>query len=209
VTLEVSSAYPAGNTVSVDIIEAPDAEICLRLRVPSWTSGTAVASETPTERSRSHLEIRRVFRAGESVAVTFPGGARAVYPDPRIDATRGTFAVERGPLVLALESPDLPEHWDVNEITADPDSIITDEAGTTIKVRRRVPAPAPWPYSPEPAVYEGEHARARLIPYHDWANRGPATMRTWLPLVSRTPATGSAGNDGKPGIASLTSGPPQ
>jgi DUF1680 family protein len=198
--LHVSSAYPAGNTVSVDIIEAPEAEVALRLRIPAWAFGTAVVSETPTTRTRSHLEIRRVFRKGESVALTFPAAARATYPDPRIDAVRGTFAVERGPLVLALESPDLPGHWDVNEITADPHSIITDGADTTIEVRRRTPASAQWPYFPDPAGQEGERARARLVPYHDWANRGPATMRTWLPLTSRESSAGSARNDGKPGI---------
>jgi hypothetical protein len=21
-----------------------------------------------------------------------------------------------------------------------------------------------------------------LVPYHDWANRGPSTMRVWLPV---------------------------
>jgi DUF1680 family protein len=23
-----------------------------------------------------------------------------------------------------------------------------------------------------------------LIPYHDWANRGPSTMRVWLPATT-------------------------
>ncbi len=80
-------------------------------------------SEPPTTQAPGFVEIRRVFSAGESVDVTFPGAARATYPDARIDAIRGTFAVEQGPLVLALESPDLPPGWNVNEITADPESI--------------------------------------------------------------------------------------
>jgi len=39
------------------------------------------------------------------VRVAFPVRARVTYPDTRIDAVRGTFAVERGPLVLALGHP--------------------------------------------------------------------------------------------------------
>jgi hypothetical protein len=27
--------------------------------------------------------------------------------------------------------------------------------------------------------------RARLTPYDQWANRGPATMRVWLPIATR------------------------
>jgi uncharacterized protein len=194
VTLHVSSEYPAGGTVEVNVIEAPAEEITLRLRVPAWASGTAVVTETPTTRAPGHIEIRRVFRAGDSLRVTFPARARVVYPDPRIDATRGTFAVEQGPLVLVLESVDLPAGWSVNEITAEPDSIITSDAGVTIEVHRHIVAAAPWPYSPRLAEHETERARARLIPYHQWANRGPATMRTWIPLTSRaSPASGVTG----------------
>lgn len=181
VTLHVSSDYPVSGTVQVAVIEAPPEEITLRLRVPGWAQGNAEVSEAPTTRARSHVEIRRVFRAGQSVRVTFPAIARATYPDPRIDAVRGAFAVERGPLVLVLESVDLPAGWSVNEITADPDTIRTDEAGATIDAHRPAGAPGAWPYSPEPVVTEAERARVRLIPYHDWANRGPATMRAWLP----------------------------
>jgi hypothetical protein len=98
---------------------------------------------------------------------------------------RGTFAVERGPLVLALESPDLPPQWSVDDLTADPDSIATDESGATIDVYRPAAAPVEWPYHARPDGRRVEYARTRLIPYHQWANRGPATMRTWLPLAGR------------------------
>jgi uncharacterized protein len=183
VTLQVSSDYPAGGTVTVAIIEAPEQEITLRLRVPAWADGIAEVSEAPATRGPGHVEIRRAFRAGQSVRVTFPATARAIYPDPRIDAARGAFAVEQGPLVLVLESVDLPSGWDVNEITADPDTIRTGEAGATIDTSRHVVAPGPWPYFPQPAAPASERARVRLIPYHDWGNRGPATMRAWLPLA--------------------------
>ena len=149
VALQVSSAYPASCTVSVTIIEAPAHELALRLRVPAWARGSAVLSESPTSRAAGYAEIRRVFRPGESINVTFPDTAVATYPDSRIDAIRGTFAVERGPLVLALESPDLPPEWDVNEITADPASIATSLTGVTIDVYRRAGATPGWPYRAE------------------------------------------------------------
>jgi DUF1680 family protein len=182
-TLQVSSAYPFGGPVSVKIIEAPAREVTLRLRVPGWARGSAVLSETPTARTPGHAEIRRVFRPGDSVDIAFPAGARVTYADPRIDAVRGTFAVERGPLVLVLESPDLPAGWSVNEVTADPGSIADDGDGAAIDVYRRSGAIDEWPYSPKPSGREGERTRARLIPYHQWANRGPGTMRAWLPLA--------------------------
>jgi uncharacterized protein len=186
VTLQVSTDYPLGSKVSVTMIEAPAQELTLRLRVPAWACGSATLSEVPTTRAPSYAEIRRFFWPGETIDVAFPDGPRATYPDPRIDATRGTFAVERGPLVLALESPDLPAGWNVNDITADPDSIATDEGAAAIDVYRRSRDAGEWPYYAEPNEKEGERVQARLIPYHQWANRGPSTMRAWLPLATRS-----------------------
>ena len=185
VTLQVRSAYPASGAVTVTITEAPATELSLRLRVPGWARGSAVLSETPTARSQGYAEISRLFLPGQSVRITFPYEARATYPDPRIDAARGTFAVERGPLVLALESPDLPAEWNVNDVTADPGSIRAADGGTVINVYRRRPVMEEWPYYPQPGEKAAIGARARLIPYHQWANRGPSTMRTWLPLAGR------------------------
>jgi DUF1680 family protein len=189
VTLRVSGGYPSGPTVEVTVIEAPREVISLRLRVPAWAHGSAALSETPAVQTASHALIRRVFRAGDRVRLTLPAVARAMYPDPRIDGARGTFAVEQGPLVLALESVDLPPGWSVNEVTAAPDSIATDESGASIDVYRHSPAPGGWPYHPERDGKEGERTRVRLIPYYQWANRGPATMRTWLPLADASRAS--------------------
>jgi uncharacterized protein len=208
-TVQVSSDYPAGDTVTVNVVEAPAAETTLRLRVPAWALGTAKVSEGPTAQTTSHVEVRRAFRAGDSVRVTFPAGARATHPDPRIDSARGAFAVEQGPLVLALESTDLPPGWSVNEVTADPHSLAADDTGaTTIDVYRHDPVPSEWPYYAEPDEKEGERVRVRLIPYHQWANRGPATMRTWLPISARRslPSADGGGGGAGAGRAALDGG---
>ena len=195
VTVQVSSDYPADGEILLTVAQAPPAELSIRLRVPGWANGAAETSEQPTVRTDGHLEFLRVFRAGETLRVAFPVDARVTYPDVRIDAVRGTFAVERGPLVLALESPDLPPEWTVNELAADPDSLASDEAGVTIDVYRHGKDGQSWPYHELPQRREGERARTRLIPYHQWANRGPATMRTWLPLASSSPSPAKGAED--------------
>jgi DUF1680 family protein len=182
VTLQVSSGYPVSGAISVTVVEAPAREITLRLRVPAWAGGSAKLTEEPAVHTGRHIEFRRVFTIGETIGVAFPDGARATYPDPRIDAARGTFAVERGPLVLAIESPDLPAGWSVNEISADPASIAAEDGGTGIDVFRHRAAEQEWPYQAEPGGGRSEPVRVTLIPYYQWANRGPATMRAWLPI---------------------------
>ena len=43
-----------------------------------------------------------------------------------------------------------------------------------------------WPYAASDDVVQRRRPDLRdvpLVPYHDWANRGPATMRVWLPTL--------------------------
>ena len=88
--------------------------------------------------------------------------------------------------MLALESTDLPPGWNVNEITADPHSSppMTRARPPSMSAAATRPR-ASGRTTPSPHEKEGERVRVRLIPYHQWANRGPATMRTWLPVSAR------------------------
>ncbi|MGA7148282.1 MAG: hypothetical protein WBX17_07330 [Microbacterium sp.] len=40
-----------------------------------------------------------------------------------------------------------------------------------------------WPYGEEPQGQPTAPADVPLVPYHDWAQRGPSTMRVWIPLA--------------------------
>ena len=100
---------------------------------------------------------------------------------------RGCVAIERGPEVLALESVDLESLGvgDVEEIFVAPDVFPVERDGHTwVRVAVLDHGDRLWPYgtvSPaDPIVRTGE---VRLVPYHDWAERGPSTMRIWIPTM--------------------------
>ena len=84
---------------------------------------------------------------------------------PRIDAVRGCVAIERGPEVLALESVDFG--GDVLDAVVDGNPVETD-GRVLLPVRRRGSA---------------EPTEVSLVAYHDWAQRGPSTMRVWIPTA--------------------------
>jgi DUF1680 family protein len=100
-----------------------------------------------------------------------------------VDAVRGSVAVERGPVVYALESIDLPAGWDdVADAVVDASRPPADEEGTvTVRLARRAERDLPWPYGPRDAGAPLETVQVPLVPYHDWAERGPSSMRIWLP----------------------------
>ena len=113
------------------------------------------------------------YAAGETVVLELPMDARVRHPDIRVDDARGQVAVERGPLVLCLESVDLPDGLDTEDLVIDTATTpIATDRGARVALRRRVHG-ATTGYAD---VFEAE-----LVPYHSWANRGPSTMRVWIP----------------------------
>jgi len=193
VGVDVSTAYPADGVITVRIRETPQGPWTLSLRVPAWAGDGAllVEPEGPTRRVSSGMaRVHRRFAAGDLVRLELPVEPRWTLPDPRIDAVRGTVAVEQGPLVLCLESPDLPDGRNVDEFTVDPgvDPVWRD-GRVAVAGALEAPVERPWPYGPPGGVTaRGGGATAvdvALTAYHHWANRGPSTMRVWLPTGER------------------------
>ncbi|MGO4757861.1 glycoside hydrolase family 127 protein, partial [Streptomyces sp. 2MCAF27] len=110
-------------------------------------------------------------------------------------------------LVYCAESVDLPDGHEADAVRVDPsvepkdgrDPEGTDGTDGTVIVAGELAGHAedsaePWPYAPldRPATTPPpapERAEIVLVPYRSWANRGPSTMRVWLPMAG--PDTGA------------------
>jgi hypothetical protein len=191
VGVTMSTAYPADGVVTLQIDQTPPTPWTLSVRVPSWADSGAVLVE-PDGRARTVAggvaRVNRRFTAGDVVRLELPVEPRWTVPDPRIDAIRGTVAVEQGPLVLCLESADLPPGRDVSEFVVDPQVAPSRRNGRVMVAGALEPVvERPWPYIPSGGVRAPTGAAAQVeVPmtaYHRWANRGPATMRVWLPVA--------------------------
>ena len=174
--LEVNTRYPEDGRIAVRVTEAPGEPWTLSLRVPHWATGATLDGRPVAPGTAT---VRRRFGAGDVVVLDLPVRPRITVPDPRIDAVRGCVAVERGPVVLCAESPDLPAGTALDTVRL---TGVAERGGEVVAVVRPVvPAGAGWPYGlassrEEPRTYE-----IPLHPYHRWARRGPSTMRVWLP----------------------------
>ncbi|WP_037671204.1 glycoside hydrolase family 127 protein [Streptomyces griseus] len=192
VALRLRTDYPSGGSVTVRIGRSPDQPWTLSLRVPAWTRGATVWLVEPDGVRRAvapgTAEVTRVFRPGDEVRLELPVTPRWITADPRVDAVRGTLAVQRGPLVYCAESVDLPDGHEVDAVRVDPSAEPADGPDDTVVVAGALAAPgpehdAPWPYRTpdEDSAPAADPAGIVLVPYHSWANRGPSTMRVWLP----------------------------
>lgn len=189
VALVVDTDYPREGTVRARVTETSAAPWTLSLRVPEWATGAHLrvisdgAAVEEREVAPGRADVRREFRPGDLVELTLPMEPRVVTADPRIDAVRGCVAVERGPEVLALESVDLPAGGDVAEMVVVDAQPVRAADGTRLRLARRGLADAQWPFSESVPTAIAEEQLVPLVAYHDWGNRGPSTMRIWIPTT--------------------------
>lgn len=184
-TFEVETAYPVEGAIKISIIKAVSGGQ-LRLRIPAWSKTSfldAAGQTTNVTPGWAHLTG---LKDGDVIYLHLDVSPRITWPDPRIDALRGTAAVERGPIVLCAESTDLPPGVTIEDIVITGHESLTPH-GDGAQLTASVLAPsAIWsgrlPYGPRPESAISTPLEVSLIPYHRWAERGPATMRVFMPV---------------------------
>ncbi|WP_350348852.1 beta-L-arabinofuranosidase domain-containing protein [Agromyces sp. G08B096] len=180
VAFDVDTTYPASGSVRVRVLTDASSPWRLSLRVPPWAAGAEWrirgvegGTEPWSPAEPGVVTIDRPFAAGDEIELLLPMAPRFTAPDPRVDAVRGCLAVERGPEVFALESVDLAgtalEASDFADLRVDPAVPPREDAGrvlvTLVDART------------------GARDEVPLVRYHEWAERGPSTMRVWLPVL--------------------------
>jgi DUF1680 family protein len=197
--LSVATRYPIDGAVEVTVTQTAAPAWTLSLRIPAWCRGaSATVNGTAVEGAvddHGYLRIIRAWHAGDTVALSLPMPLRLTVAHPAADATRGAVAIERGPVVYCLESPDQPDGVDLNRVELLADEPLTEEYREDLlgqpAVIARVHAIARddsawartgWATRGQAPAPTGDRVVLTAIPYHLWANRGPSVMRTFVPV---------------------------
>lgn len=183
VRLSIHTAYPTDGVIDIVVEESPAEPWELGLRVPAWAEDATLEVDGLSRPvSPGRVAVARTFTAGDRVRLTLPIRPKWTFPNARIDAIRGTAAVQVGPLVYALESIDLPGHAHVDRFVAHTSQNPTVGAdGVFVTGHLEHESDREWPYTngPEPSTAT-QPLSVALTPYHAWADRGPSTMRVWM-----------------------------
>ncbi|MCU1474649.1 beta-L-arabinofuranosidase domain-containing protein [Amnibacterium sp.] len=177
-SVHVETGYPFVGTVDIGVLDAQDGAT-LGIRIPAWAQGATVDGRAVG--SGEYASVDRRLQAGDRVQLRLPMPVRLTTGDDRVDAVRGAVAMERGPLVYALEQIDQA------------DDVVLDDL--------RMPAEPEFAEVPGPGLVEGDvglrftaiqvgragrpdrRVTATAVPYFEWANRGVGPMRVWVPRV--------------------------
>jgi DUF1680 family protein len=184
----------------VSVTESPDSPWTFSIRRPSWSLDVSAevngAPVTGALNERGYLEFTRSWSVGDIVTVHLDVAVRLTVSHPSVDAVRGTVAVERGPVVYCLESVDQPadmslDHVDIAAGAAfdEHQKEIAGRPVTVLTVNGSVRDDSGWGGSGWATLGEQPTSARRdveltFVPYSLWANRGPSTMRVFVPLTA-------------------------
>jgi DUF1680 family protein len=160
VKLEISGDYPVSDQITIMVTPARPEYFTLSLRIPAWSEQTQLKvngkemSVTP-----GYAKIRRTWRRGDRVTITFDMRARVVECDSQI-------ALQRGPVVLSLDNRLTPAA--VRKVSLDLDPKLKPNPAAAKKI-------GAW------MAFD-----VGTLTFCDYASAGNAfseqnTFRTWLP----------------------------
>lgn len=197
-----STGYPWNGQVEITFEKAPVGPFSLYLRIPGWATSAGVringqALASPCNPG-SYRDIRRSWKNGDKVTIELPMPVRVVHANPRVQENTGRVAIQRGPLLYCLESPDHPD-VSIFDIVLPLDSSRSSRAfesryesdllGGIVVVRANALAYDTAPseeklYSFEPFPASTKTVKLKAIPYFAWANRGSSEMLVWMPWIA-------------------------
>jgi DUF1680 family protein len=193
VTLRTS--YPWDGEVLVTVERAPEGEYALGLRVPAWADGVTLSlngAPVDVEPASGWLTVNRQLAVGDEVRLVLAMPPRAHGSHPYLDATRGSVAVARGPLVYCVEQQDAEVA--VDDLILDPAEVAKAQAvsaavvdgvpdSVVLQVTAGTATPAThelYPVLTGSSADRGTASPVTLIPYFLWGNRAVGAMRVWL-----------------------------
>ncbi len=195
VSLAQETRYPWDGAVKLTVNPSEPQEFVLALRIPGWcreeatpgglyrargpiTPPTLKVNGAPIEAGTweaGFARIRRPWMPGDVVELELPMPLRRLSADPRVRATTGRVAIQRGPLVYCVEG--------------------TDHGGSVADLVLPPEAPLAAEHRPDllggVTVITGKAQRLRdsggaepvaltAIPYYAWDHRAPGEMAVWL-----------------------------
>ncbi|HKE28070.1 MAG TPA: glycoside hydrolase family 127 protein [Bryobacteraceae bacterium] len=228
VKVEQSTRYPWDGAVKMTVTPDQAAALTVHVRIPGWAHEDPVGSNLyrftdkasapatlkvngralPVKLDKGYVDLKRMWKAGDTIELNLPMPVRRVAANGEVTSDSGRVAIQRGPIVYALEWKDNPGG----------------------KVRNvMLPASAPLRAEFEPELLKGvEVVKGKAvalevdtagalkkteeditaIPYYAWANRGKGPMVVWVPeteaaavpakpptVVTRAKATSSGPKD--------------
>lgn len=192
VTLEQLTNYPWEGAVHLEVRASDPVAFTLAVRVPGWCRAfklTVNGAAVDAVLVDGYARLTRRWTPGDVIDLDLDMPIERMRAHPEIRQAAGQIALQRGPVVYAVEEIDngprlanlvLPASA---RLTAGRDPALLGGLGVLTGEALRI-EPTAWPggiYQPETQLKTAARTQPlKAIPYAFWANREPGEMRVWL-----------------------------
>lgn len=186
------SNYPWDGGVTFIVNPEKNNEFVIKFRIPSWTTNQPVPGNlysyidenkgtvllevnnvnTQFSEKNGYIEIKRKWKTGDKVEITFPMEVRRVKTNENVASNKNCIAIEYGPFVYCAEQTD---NGDLSGIKMAKSSVMSVEKKDLIDNASIIKYPV--------TGVDGKNKDIVLVPYYVWSNRGVGQMKVWFPVL--------------------------
>ena len=195
IKLTQETNYPWEGHVKLTVNSAPLKAFSVLLRIPNWARGATAKingiAVKQTLETGGYVELNRQWKKDDVIELELPLKAQLIAADPNVEETRNQVAVKRGPMVYCLESIDLNEGVNLEDVVIPQDiqfkayfekellSGVTFLEGEAERLQSQ-----DWSNQLYKTLSPQKLSKTtiKLIPYFAWSNRGLADMTVWMPI---------------------------
>lgn len=192
--LRQETNYPWEGQVQITIEQCKKEAFEILLRIPEWAKGSKIKLNGKDAGVKTlagtFAKIERKWSIGDVINIEMPMEINLVEGHPLIEEVRNQVAIQRGPVVYCIESPDLPEGTSILDVYLDGDSKmkaefdsdflggVTTISGNVLLRKNKAKGMYRAVLKPEFLKY-----KSKFIPYYAWSNRGEAEMTVFMPVI--------------------------
>ena len=192
--LTQATQYPWQGQVTITIDEAKKQAFEVLLRIPEWANnskilinGNAIKADVV---AGTFVTLERQWKQGDVISLDMPMDVNLIEGHARIEEVRNQVALKRGPVVYALETPDLPEDVDVLDVYIPTNTKFdVDYKADFLGGLAMLNGNVLMRKSQKNKMYDNikdkklSPVNLNFIPYYAWSNRGKANMTVFMPVV--------------------------
>ncbi len=202
VTIIQNTNYPWEGKNELTVNPAKRSSFALHIRIPGWAlnkplPGDLYNDETKSTKSftllvnnqpakyemiKGYAVIDRTWNRGDKVSLHLPMDIEKVIANDSVKADKNRFALQMGPVVYCLESPDNKDAAVMNIVVdknAAVQAIYKPDMLNGVTVLQMKGSSTKRQLNSDELIKSEQDVVA--IPYYTWANRGPSEMEVWIP----------------------------
>jgi len=186
VKLTQTTDYPWNGTITLRVDPKRPVDTSFGIRIPEWTRNptqsalyrlaqaapdrpalTVGGKAVPLEPNAVTATVDGKWRKGDVITLTFPMPVRRVLANDKVTEDAGKAAIQRGPILYALEA--------------------IDNGGSVKDIKLPLDAQLAASFKPdllngvEVIIGKAGDRTITAIPYYAWNNRGKGEMAVWIP----------------------------